>query len=65
MTILILASVSLGMIIELIQRSSLIGRSFEWLDLVADTFGSALGVILLRLGLDLDPFVKKRLPFLN
>jgi VanZ family protein len=36
----------LGLIIELIQGLEIIGRSFEWFDIVANVFGAILGTFV-------------------
>jgi VanZ family protein len=46
-----------GWIIEVFQRTFFPGRSFEWMDVVADTAGAVIGVLLYR---SISSFVKKR-----
>jgi hypothetical protein len=38
--------VAIGGVIELLQGAMGLGRDAEWLDLVADTLGVALGLVL-------------------
>jgi VanZ family protein len=47
-TAFLLAS-AYGLFIEILQLFSSTGRSFEWQDIVADTFGSALGISVFRI----------------
>jgi len=37
-----------GWLIEVLQRAFFPGRSFEWLDVVADTAGAVVGVLLYK-----------------
>ncbi|TCN72110.1 VanZ family protein [Acetobacteroides hydrogenigenes] len=37
-----------GWLIEVLQRAFFAGRSFEWLDVVADTAGAVVGVLLYK-----------------
>ena len=47
------AVVAIGGLIELLQGAMGLGRDAEWLDLVADALGVALGLILVLTPLDL------------
>jgi VanZ family protein len=62
--IVVLLCVVYGIAIELIQSTDTIGRSYEFADVIADTIGAILGVLLLPLVYHLMPFIKKYLPFL-
>lgn len=42
----ILFALIYGLIVELIQSLDIIGRSFEWLDIVADIVGAVFGYIV-------------------
>jgi VanZ family protein len=42
---ILVTGMSLGLGIELLQKFTALGRSFEWLDLAADTVGVVLGFL--------------------
>lgn len=55
-----------GYVIEVIQNTDAVGRTFEWADIVADGLGTLLGVLLIHLNIKLIlPLIKKRLPFID
>ena len=62
--VLIICSVY-GLLIELIQSTKSIGRSYETGDVIADTIGVILGVIAINWIIKWLPFIKKYLPFMN
>jgi|SRR5690606_22026633 len=43
---ILIGCISFGILIEMIQGTSSFNRSFEWLDIVANTFGTILGFII-------------------
>lgn len=47
-TITIAICLLYGWLIEILQRAFFPGRSFEWMDVVADTAGAVVGVLLYR-----------------
>lgn len=62
---LLLLCASFGISIELIQQTGFIQRSFEWADIIADTLGAGLCVIIIGKLPDTKPYIKKYLPFVN
>ncbi|MFY0644278.1 MAG: VanZ family protein [Bacteroidia bacterium] len=63
--LVVFAAIGYGLLIEYIQGMSFIGRSFEWGDLIADTFGAILGVFIPQIYIKSYQFLKKYLPFVK
>ncbi|MBR9861545.1 hypothetical protein GYB22_12540 [bacterium] len=56
---------SYGILIEFIQGTAWINRSFEWADVLADALGVFLGIVLLPWCMRKLPLAKKYIPILN
>ncbi|PCJ63915.1 MAG: hypothetical protein COA58_14890 [Bacteroidetes bacterium] len=63
--ILLITGVSYGILIEILQGSMHLGRSYELDDIIANTIGAILGVISIRFVKRKIPFLKKYLPFVS
>ena len=61
--IILLIGIAYGAIIEYLQSAMNVGRSFEVDDMIANTIGCILGVVLLTITQNLLPLLKKYLPF--
>jgi glycopeptide antibiotics resistance protein len=64
-TYLFIVGVSYGVLIEVLQSTMSLGRSYDRVDIVANTIGCILGVLLITLSKRSLPLLKKYLPFLN
>ena len=49
MTVLAIAAVLYGLMVEVIQHQFVVNRSFDLFDLVADTAGIAVGAVMTRM----------------
>lgn len=54
-----------GVLIEFLQSSMHLGRSFEFDDIIADTVGVLIGVLLIDLIVRNMPLFKKYIPFIK
>lgn len=63
--LLFICCVLFGIAIEFVQQTNLIGRSFEWADVAADTFGCLLAVITVSRLPNLYTYYQKYLPFVK
>ncbi len=61
--IILLIGIAYGVIIEYLQITMNMGRNFEIGDMIANTIGCILGVVLLTITQNLLPLLKKYLPF--
>lgn len=61
--IILLIGIAYGAIIEYLQSAMNVGRRFEVDDMIANTIGCILGVVLLTITQNLLPLLKKYLPF--
>ena len=61
--IILLIGIGYGVIIEYLQITMNMGRNFEIGDMIANTIGCILGVVLLTITQNLLPLLKKYLPF--
>lgn len=57
------SSVTYGILIEILQSVSHLGRSYEFDDIIANCIGAIVGVILAKPLIKKLPLVKKYLPF--
>ncbi len=62
---LLTISVAFGVLIEILQATMSLGRSYELDDIIANTIGSVFGLYLLPFIRRMMPLLKKYLPFLN
>ncbi len=63
--ILMAVSITFGVLIEILQATMSLGRSYELDDIIANTIGSVLGLVMLPFIRRMMPLLKKYLPFLN
>ena len=63
--LLLFVGIAYGILIEVLQSSMSLGRSYDIGDIVANTTGCILGVLLITLTQRSMPLLKKYLPFLN
>jgi len=61
--IILLIGIGYGVIIEYLQITMNMGRNFEIGDMIANTIGCILGIVLLTITQNLLPLLKKYLPF--
>jgi glycopeptide antibiotics resistance protein len=61
--IILLIGIVYGVIIEYLQITMNMGRNFEIGDMIANTIGCILGIVLLTITQNLLPLLKKYLPF--
>ena len=62
---LLLIGVTYGILIEVLQSTMALGRSYDIGDIVSNTVGCIVGVILITFVQRTVPLLKKYLPFLN
>jgi VanZ family protein len=62
---LLLIGVTYGILIEVLQSTMALGRSYDIGDIVSNTVGCIIGVILITFVQRTVPLLKKYLPFLN
>jgi VanZ family protein len=62
---LMAVSITFGVLIEILQATMSLGRSYELDDIIANTIGSVLGLVMLPFIRQNIPLLKKYLPFLN
>jgi VanZ family protein len=62
---LLLIGVTYGILIEVLQSTMALGRSYDIGDIVSNTLGCIIGVILITFVQRTVPLLKKYLPFLN
>jgi VanZ family protein len=62
---LLLTGIIYGILIEVLQSSMALGRSYDIGDIVSNTIGCVIGVILITFVQRTVPLLKKYLPFLN
>jgi len=58
-------TITFGVLIEILQATMSLGRSYELDDIIANTIGSVLGLVMLPFIRRMTPLLKKYLPFLN
>ena len=63
--ILMAVTITFGVLIEILQATMSLGRSYELDDIIANTIGSVLGLVMLPFIRRMMPLIKKYLPFLN
>ncbi|MDB4107569.1 VanZ family protein [Bacteroidia bacterium] len=62
---LLLYVVLFGVIIEVLQSSMSLGRHYDIEDIIANTIGSIIGVLLIPFVHNKKPLIKKYLPFID
>ena len=60
---LLIVGISYGILIEVLQGSMHLGRSYELDDIIANTVGAILGALCIGFVKRKMPFIKKYLPF--
>jgi hypothetical protein len=63
--LLLVIAICYGILIEVLQASMALGRSYQWDDIIANTIGCILGVLLIPFFRKNMPLLKNYLPFLN
>jgi VanZ family protein len=63
--VLLLTGITYGVLIEVLQSTMAIGRNYDIGDIVSNTVGCVIGVILITFVQRTVPLLKKYLPFLN
>lgn len=63
--VLLLVSVAYGVLIEVLQSAMALGRSYDIDDIIANTVGCFLGILLMSFIARKMPLLKNRLPFLR
>ena len=63
--ILLGVGIGYGILIEVLQGSMHLGRSYEVDDIIANTVGAILGVLTIGFVKRKMPFIKKYLPFVR
>lgn len=61
--VILLIGITYGILIEFMQSTMNIGRSYEIDDMIANTLGCILGIIFLTITQKSIPLIKKYLPF--
>ena len=61
--VILLIGITYGILIEFMQSTMNIGRSYEIDDMIANTLGCILGIIFLTITQNSIPLIKKYLPF--
>ena len=62
---LLLSVIIFGIIIEVLQSSMSLGRHYDIEDIIANTIGSIIGVLLMPFVYNKMPLIKKYLPFMD
>lgn len=63
--LLLITAILLGILIEILQGSMRLGRSYDVADMIANAIGAILGVLLLPFFDKHLPLIKKYLPFMD
>ena len=63
--VLLIVGIAYGVLIEVLQATMSLGRSYELEDIIANTIGSVLGVLSICSIKRKLPFIKKYLPFMS
>ncbi|MBT6236616.1 MAG: VanZ family protein [Bacteroidetes bacterium] len=63
--VLLLVSVAYGVLIEVLQSAMALGRAYDIDDIIANTVGCFLGILLMSFIARKMPLLKNRLPFLR
>ncbi|MDB4174390.1 VanZ family protein [Bacteroidia bacterium] len=63
--VLLLVSVAYGVLIEVLQSAMALGRAYDIDDIIANTAGCFLGILLMSFIARKMPLLKNRLPFLR
>ena len=63
--ILLIVGIAYGVLIELLQATMPLGRSYELDDIIANTIGCVLGVLSISYMKRKLPLIKKYLPFMS
>ena len=63
--VLLIAGIAYGVLIEVLQATMSLGRSYELDDIIANTIGCVLGVLSISYIKRKLPLIKKYLPFMS
>ena len=63
--VLLLIGVTYGILIEVLQSTMALGRSYDIADIVSNIIGCIIGIVLITFIQRTVPLLKKYLPFLN